>query len=318
MPGVSFRVWRTVALIALAAIAIAVASGAYFRASSPATKPNSGTASINPLFVTSDEVRYNFLTPSLGWAVAKVVRTGQFRVFRTIDGGEHWQKQLVGVRDFAGFGFSPISVQFFDKNRGFLTIGGSVEQLYRSRNGGSNWAPVRLPSARVDAITFSDPSNGWLLVGGQAWKLLVTRDAGDTWQRLADPPVDLYGVSVRSPSEAWMGSEGFHLRHLYSSHDGGQSWQRHDLPPPLGQSWPDGTYFQASVDLLPGGGVVAVVGPLFPFEPASALFTSFDSCGWLRTGAHQRWWPSLDSSEGPILRLRAQLRSGRHMGSHRP
>lgn len=257
---------RAAALIALAVLVIASASAAYLRSTRTSQPPTPASAlTISPLQVTSNAVDYDFVTPSMGWASLIVAGpssgAGEFRVFRTIDGAKHWQQQLVGPSSFPGF--SPITVQFFGKTRGFLAVGGPVEQLYRTDDGGAHWNPIALPLPRVDAITFSDTTHGWMLgyasfgLPGLLGNLYATSDAGQTWQRLPDPPADAAGLSIRRPTEGWMGGFGPGPPHVYASSDAGQSWQRHDLPAPPGGSWDPTLAYQAFVDLLPGAGVVA-------------------------------------------------------------
>ena len=62
--------------------------------------------------------------------------------------------------------------------------------------------------------------------------------------------------------------------HVYTSNDGGQSWHRHDLPPPPSGSWDAGIDLPTSVELLPGVGAFASVFPASGDVPF--LFTSFD------------------------------------------
>lgn len=217
----------------------------------------------------------------MGWAslifVGPSSEAGQFRVFRTVDGAQHWQQQLAGQTSprLTPGSSGPITVQFFGKIRGFMAVGEPVEQLYRTTDGGVYWDPVSVPAnARIDSVAFSDSSYGWLLAaplsvgtqpisaGTEALHLYATRDAGSTWERLPDPPVDAAGLGFRRPTEAWMGGFGPGAPHVYTSGDGGKSWQRHDLPPPLGGAWPVDRYFPNSptrIQLLPGMGVKASV-----------------------------------------------------------
>ncbi len=257
---------RAAALIALSMLLIASVGAAYLRSTLVPKPPTPASApTINPLQVTSNAVDYDFVTPSMGWASLFVPGpqpgAGQFQVFRTIDGATHWQQQLAGQSDFRGF--SPITVQLFGKTRGFMAVGGPFDlHLYRTADGGAHWDSVILPpSARVDNVAFSDPSSGWLLAapmspGTQGLSLYATHDAGNGWQRLADLPVDAAGLSFRRPTEAWLGSFGPGPPHVYTSNDAGQSWQRHDLPAPVGGSWDPTMTFQVLGDLLPGAGVI--------------------------------------------------------------
>lgn len=266
-------------MIVLAVIAILAASLLYLHPN-PTSKPR--IASPTPVSRQGDLVSYDFVTPSTGWALVVTVTSGQFSVFRTIDGANHWQKQLTGGQGSL-LQLGPQSVQFFDRSDGFIEVAASPSFLVdRTTDSGAHWHPVVLPGPGSGVITFSDPSNGWLLVltgspTDQTVNLYGTRDGGGTWQRLPDPPPDvcLRGavsclqvaptVAFRRPSEGWIGTRGDPLPHVYSTSNGGRSWNRHELPIPA-----DGLAAGAiaSVDLLPGTGVVAFLdegnGPSFP------------------------------------------------------
>src|SRR3984893_1548288 len=266
------RVWRAIALIALAVTATMVASVAYLRPSPPGT-PNTGTAATKPVFVTEQEFSYDFVNPSVGWAVE--ARAGLFRVYGTTDGAKHWHQQLELRSSFAGR--FPISVQVVDTHHAFLAVGDPFEQLNRTADGGTTWNSLPLPrvSASVLGAPFINSNFGWLLLAGRVPILYATRDSGFSGQPSPDPPADADSVKFRSPNEGWMGSGDIKLPHVYSSNDGGLSWHRHDLPPPPGQSWNDGIYFPAEIGLLPGGGVVAYTS--LQFQPGSVPGFSFTS-----------------------------------------
>lgn len=278
---------RAVGLGALALVVIAAAGFVYLH-STQTPAPNTNSLGISPFPVTNDPVNFQFISPSTGWALDFPKNrpqpvAGRFWILRTDDGGKHWQKQLTGENGFSTF--SSDSIQFFDRTHGFVFVRGSPSQLYRTADGGAHWQLLDLPTPAVgaitfDVITFSDPTNGWILfrtslLGRQALTLYATRDAGNTWKQLLAPPDDASGLSIRSPSEGWMGSADINVPHVYTSNDAGQSWQRHDLPPPPGRSWNRSRYFPASVDLLPGGGVVVIIPAQFLGAEIN-FFTSFD------------------------------------------
>jgi photosystem II stability/assembly factor-like uncharacterized protein len=266
---------RAVSLGVLAVVVIAVAAFAYLRSTTSATiKQTPAVPSTNPVLITSNPVTYDFVTPSIGWAV-EVGPAGEFRVFKTTDGAKHWQMQLDLGSSFAGF--VPVSVQFLDQEHGFIGAGDPFEQLNRTTDGGATWNSLPLPSdsARVGGFGFSDTNHGWLLAGRQVFHLYETLDAGNSWQRLPDPPADASSLKVRNPNDAWMASAGLDIPHVYTSSDSGRSWQRHDLPTPPGGPLRAGVAFQVLEDLLPGAGAVVAVScecaPSGPF-----YFTSND------------------------------------------
>lgn len=266
-------------MIGLALIVIAAASLVYLH---PNLSPNSGTAAptINLPAVSKqgDGVLYDFVTPSMGWAL--VIRApptggpGQFWVYRTTDSAKHWHEQLTRQGNLIGFG--PELVQFFDQSHGFVRVASLPDIVYRTADGGAHWSSAGLPGPGGGVLAFSDPSNGWLLLSlgsptDQAANLYRTSDGGSSWLRLPDPPSDVAaGITFRGPPEGWSGAIGNPLPHVYSSSDGGRSWDRHDLPLPA-FGLPAGVI--ASVRVLPGIGVVAF---LDAGNGALLTLTSFD------------------------------------------
>ncbi len=291
---------RATALIALAVIAMAVASLAYLY-SNKSPNPQVGTESNDPLLVTRNYVTYNFTSPTEGWALDIQAGTGltpgQFAIFRTVDRGKHWLKQLSGDGEFyCCFYGGTVPVQIVDAAHIFLLVRGLTDRLYRTADGGAHWDTLATPSQHVTAVAFSDPMYGWLLDGSTGRDLYATRDRGASWQRLPAPPLDAFRLSLRSPNEAWMSAFGSGGPRVYTSADEGHTWQKHDVPPPPGGSWDSGSFFQ--LQLLPRTGVV--VFDAYGGSPSSFMATSFDGGATWRyvqppsgTVAYQdafHWW----------------------------
>jgi photosystem II stability/assembly factor-like uncharacterized protein len=275
--------WRRVGLVALSVLVIASAGVIYVRSGSSAT----GTR-VAPPPSGRNPVRYSFVSPSVGWAaVNPFFPSGSadlFHVFRTVDGGRHWQQQLTG--ETSGPGLTPITVRFFDKSHGYITVAPAFlgVRFYRTSDGGNSWNEIPPPAPRIVGVAFTDARHAWALAqdlaqqtSGQLFDLYATGDGGVTWERLPNPPRDAYYMEVRSLTEAWMGSLGPGPPHVYRSVDAGRSWQVVELPPPPGRSWDSGGH-GTTVQMLPEYGVAATTGisttPPNVSEPA--LFTSFD------------------------------------------
>ncbi len=214
--GLSRRARRGIALIG-AALGIGVVAGLpYLRpaldiASPPPYKP----PPYPPLLDSTHWVAYQFVTPTLGWALVAQLSNqhdqSPFWIFQTSDGARHWQIQLTGLR-----GVSPIAfrIQFFNQASGFAFAG--REATYRTTDGGTHWNQVALPAYEPGEVTFSDPIHGWFLgwssapvPGGQRPHFYHTFDGGKTWTGLpALPPssngsMDLRGFEFRRPGDGW-------------------------------------------------------------------------------------------------------------------
>jgi photosystem II stability/assembly factor-like uncharacterized protein len=278
---------RAVTLIATAAVMVVAAGFAYLYPSLiTATKPARPSSSPLPVTRPGDYVSYEFVTPSMGWALEissnRSPVPGQFWVSRTVDGAKRWQTQLHGqISPTLG---SALSIQFFDKTHGFIAVSNPIE-LHRTVDGGLNWATVTLPDIRAVSITFSDWQHGWLLANAtaslnQVMHLYATTNGGDNWLQLPDAPLESIRMAFRSPLEGWTWTLGQGEGHLYVSRDGGNTWQARDLPEPPGRQ-PGQTVIVTNVRLLPGTGMVVYLafteghGYLLPwFEFTSSDFGS--------------------------------------------
>jgi photosystem II stability/assembly factor-like uncharacterized protein len=282
-----------VGVIALSLVVIAAAGVAYLHSTSPSqTRTAPQPTNLQAVQGLANAFAYDFVTPSVGWAVAGTTSpsnvSGPFWVFRTGDGAKHWQKQVAGQTTFV---FETIDTfQMLDKSNGFF-VAGEPLKLYRTTDGGIQWATLELPTQDAELITFTSLREGWIepsSVSTVGTYLYATIDAGDSWTRLPDPPVDLAGVAFRTTSEGWAGAQGTAQPKAYTSGDGGHSWNARQLPMPPGHIGVDN--YSTNVLFLPSGGVaatisyggVSAVGP--DTQIASYGVTSFDGgASWTYT-----------------------------------
>lgn len=268
----------TVSLLAIAVASLAWIVPGLHLGGAASPKTAAATPSLPPSYDTS----YAFVNRSMGWAeVAR--RDGGSAVFKTEDGGKHWRQLTTLVGDWVG------TLQFVDTTHGFV-LTTHPNQLYRTTDGGAHWVPVAVPQGETYDVTFADARHGWSVAqpanSSQLPAMYATADGGDTWGHLSDLPKDSFGLAFRG-SEAWLGAHGYEAGglHVYASFDGGLSWTSRAVPRPPG-SIADGANppaFLAQPALLPGGGVVVMVGtgpdcekmaPCAVYDEAE--FTSFE------------------------------------------
>jgi photosystem II stability/assembly factor-like uncharacterized protein len=251
---------RAVPLISGSLAAFVFASLIYLHPAFPSLpKPPAAPPSPSPATIpVGYSQQYDFISATTGWALLGTPPGTRLYVYRTTDGAKHWNLQLT---DDATSGNGEI--KFFDSKRGVIGIW-SPARLYRTSDAGTHWDPVPLPPYQVNLVTFSDPSHGWLLASepnpGLVRHFLATTDGGSTWTELAWPKGAAWAndggaghLQFRRPGEGWLAAAGAPEPTVYSTVDGGASWEPHALPTPSGP----GLAVDTTVGLLPGVGVIA-------------------------------------------------------------
>jgi photosystem II stability/assembly factor-like uncharacterized protein len=261
------RARRALPVMAAALAALVVLSFMYLRPSAPRPAVTLHVVSV-PKLDQQLWPAFDFVTPSLGWAVIVVSGTSEAHVYRTTDGAKHWHGQFVTRLVDPQLP----SIEFFDREHGFFFSG----ELYRTVDGGEHWERISVPDASAD-FTFASPLRGWVVTYDlqSTSQLYSTVDGGLTWQHLGawlGPPALQAGFGggapfvFRADGEGWAGASGS-APTLYSTHDGGRTWTSVELPvPQIGRpipSPPPGKGSRAgyttTARLVPGGGVVALV-----------------------------------------------------------
>jgi len=305
------RARRALPLIAASVLIAMWASVAYLQPSLlrlPQPAPPAKAA--GPAVLSNDyAATYAFLTPSLGWALVTETAslTPRFSVFKTSDAAKHWKRQF--IRQLNVISLDTFTIRFFDPTHGFVAVGDPTE-VYRTSDGGTHWALVKTPSYLFSSFVPADAMHGWLL----GWTgppdqlvpdLFSTSDGGDTWTALPRALPWAGGQSgyrsanlvFRSPREGWFGANAAEPT-VYSSVDGGASWQPHTLPQSLDPNlcpagWPLPPGAQAQVmtyaEILPGHGVVVIANDYCGHGQG---YTSFDG------GATWQALPTLPGAMG--------------------
>lgn len=127
---------------------------------------------------------------------------GQLGVFRTDDGGQHWQD--VTPPGQAGRDFRDLAV--LDGATVLAMVAGEPAELWRSTDDGANWTLVladRRPGAFFDALDLCGPFGALLAdpLDG-VFGLWTTRDAGASWSKVPDDrlPAPLPGEAAFAAS----------------------------------------------------------------------------------------------------------------------
>ena len=172
-----------------------------------------------------------FLNGQKGWIVGE--RT---HILYTEDGGKTW------VIQFKDEDFFLKSVSFCDEQTGWAV--GEYGYIYHTGNGGKSWdhqagkfgfsektGEIVGGNFLFDVVAI-DPSTAWVV--GIDGYVARTEDRGATWQRMTGgiPKTHLFGVAVDREEIAICG-RGLLLMSL----DGGKSFQRVKVDPPVTYGW---------------------------------------------------------------------------------
>ena len=223
----------------------------------------------------------SFLNPRLGWVVAYSEPVSSLRLYRTTDGGRNWRDE--GQAPGCG-SVCAENVDFVDPLHGWREVieamAGQVS-LASTADGGRTWSPVHNPARWPAAglLSFSDTDHGFI---------------ADTL-----PPNDDFPTTGNSLG---------HFSELWSTSDGGTTWQQDSTELPGG--YPTA---QTYVDLPTSFENSNVVLPVALFEAnttAVAFYTSRDGgASWSLASVEptssllhqgQAQWPSISSVVGGL------------------
>ena len=184
-------------------------------------------------------------------------------------------------------------MRWVDADHGFTLMEGNSAKLYRTTDGGGNWAQFAIGGSNwITDISFPTRDSGWAC--GASGTVRFTSNGGASWTAQS-PGVSQYvsGVSMVTSREGWIyggygGAQGF-IRHTT---DGGQNWAAQS-PSPADHftcgyfldnlhGWL-GTYNNNIHATTDGGTTWQVLGQVTHVYHQDILFSS-PSTGWMAVG----------------------------------
>jgi photosystem II stability/assembly factor-like uncharacterized protein len=179
--------------------------------------------------------------------------TGDFRIYKTVDGGVHWTMQFQNTQAGAFYD----CMAFWTPKRG-IAHSDSVSGVFpdiRTRNG-ETWKSIsaNMPPALAGEFSFSSSGtciatqggqNAWITTGGaDVARVLATRDGGNTWNAFDTPLVSSpsaggFTIAFRNPWHGIVGGGDLdpadpNNARTAVSDDGGRTWTLTKAPPVTG------------------------------------------------------------------------------------
>ena len=174
--------------------------------------------------------------------------TGDFRIYKTEDGGAHWAIQFTNTTVNAFYD----CFAFWTPDRGIAhsdSVNGVFPEI-RTTNG-KTWESIagNMPAALTGEASFSSSGtcvttqgkqNAWITTGGSSVsRILATRDGGNTWNAYDTPLVSNanaggFSVAFRDPWHGIVGGGDLTTDSAVqaaTSNDGGRSWTLTNKPP---------------------------------------------------------------------------------------
>ena len=177
--------------------------------------------------------------------------TGNFRIYKTEDGGAHWKVQFKNQTVNAFYD----CMAFWTPWRG-IAHSDSVNGVFpdiRTKDG-TTWQSIsgNMPPALPGEASFSSSgtcvttqgfSNAWITTGGSTTsRILATRDGGNTWNAydtplISSPSAGGLSVAFRDPWHGIVGGGDLSndaATQAATSNDGGRTWTLTNQPPITG------------------------------------------------------------------------------------
>ena len=151
-------------------------------------------------------------------------------MYRTTDGGYHWQGESLPQLPSTQYGGGTENATFLTSTDAFVVAefydNGPAYGLLVTRDGGATWTAYKLPGNGT--VDFESPLSGWQLND----TLSATSDGGRTWHAIAGLPFKGTEMTLQYLGKGIATAWGFHQPTAYRTDNGGTTW-RPVAPPGL-------------------------------------------------------------------------------------
>lgn len=167
-------------------------------------------------------MKIDFLDSSTGFALAPGQYHGSTSLYKTVDGGNSWNKTR--PTDIAGTELS--CLYFINQDVGFVSGGWGFSALQKTSDGGVTWKNVH--NKNIGEVQFVSETVGYARTSGYSTNYLYkTGDAGETWTQIFQIAEDITAISFASESTGYIfGDSGL----AYKTTNGGSSFEKMNAP----------------------------------------------------------------------------------------
>jgi photosystem II stability/assembly factor-like uncharacterized protein len=240
--------------------------------------------------------------------------TTDFRIYKTIDGGDSWSMQFQNQTINAFYD----CFAFWTPDRGIAhsdSVNGVFPDLRTTD--GMNWLDIsaNMPPALAGEASFSSSGtcvategrkNAWIATGGASIaRILATTDGGDTWNAyntplVSNPTAGVLTVAFRDPRHGILGGGDLdqadpNKARTATSRDGGKTWHFTNKPPVKGAifclSYVGGKGHDGREDHGHGSRAVVITAETAPdFSSGAAAWTPDEGRTWFKLHKASGFW----------------------------
>lgn len=230
----------------------------------------------------------DFVNARTGWVLVWTgTSLGHQAIYRTVDGGMHWQLQVSTPLTYYGGALDMTSAQ-----DGWAI---ASTTLYRTTDGGVHWTAVPLPAGNVPtAVSFSSGTQGWVATresAGPAPGWVWATTDGRHFRRILTS-ADGVGAITRNPNgsgDVVEGASGATLEFgpVVQTTNDGRSWSTLTTVAALMNSQAYG--YAAGVTFRGQTGWIGTNNGALGFEPTGLVVTSNRGHTWHVVNGHGGW-----------------------------
>lgn len=156
-----------------------------------------------------------------GTLLAGLYRKG---VFRSIDGGMHWEPRNQGLYDGEDFNNYLTAIVMSPANPDLL-FAVILDGPARSTDGGNIWTRIHIIDRGYNVRgIFTHPLNADIVYAGTVDGFMKSTNRGITWTAQPGAPASLIQTLVFNPTDPNLLLAGTNAQGVYRSSDGGQTW----------------------------------------------------------------------------------------------